>query len=181
MTIRISVSPNYFNYCIYLSSLGAGITFIRVFYITSDGNIMLYFCIIIIISAVTQIIIFVNPPTILDMWSICVLWIVGMGPLTYTVGVGSDNRSYFTSVDITISLQTGTKIFKSFYTFLTPCEIAISWLYPFSVGDEALFTLISLLMCAICGSTGAIHGDAVVDISLRDTYYVAAHFHLYYL
>ena len=50
-------------------------------------------------------------------------------------------------------------------------------LFSFSVGDASLFTLIFLLMFTIGGSTGVILGNAVVDIALRDTYYVVAHLH----
>ena len=47
-----------------------------------------------------------------------------------------------------------------------------SCLYPFSVGDASLCTLIFLLMFTIGGSAGVSLGNAVVDIALRDTCYV---------
>ena len=54
--------------------------------------------------------------------------------------------------------------------------LVLLFLFSFSVGDAALFTLISLLMITIGGSTGVILGNAVADISRRGTYYVVSHF-----
>ena len=51
-------------------------------------------------------------------------------------------------------------------------------LFSFCVGGAALFTLICLLMFTIGGPTGVIHGNAVSDISSRDTYYVVARLHI---
>merc|ERR1712077_10753 len=78
-------------------------------------------------------------------------------------------RAYFTAVTMMISLPTGTKIFNWLCTYLNN-ELHIRT-------SAALFTLIFLLMFTIGGSTGVILGNAVVDITLHDTYYVVAHFH----
>ena len=47
---------------------------------------------------------------------------------------------------------------------------------PFTIGGAAILTLIFLLMPTIGGATGVIPGNSVVDIALRDTYYVVDHF-----
>jgi len=119
----------------------------------------------IIISGITQIIIFGNQSMILAMSCICVLGSVVWGHHMYTVGMESDTRAYFTAVTMMISLPTGTKIFNWLCTYLNnaPCRTS-----------AALFTLIFLLMFTIGGSTGVILGNAVVDIALHDTYYVVA-------
>merc|ERR1711917_155992 len=123
----------------------------------------------IIISGITQIIIFGNQSMILAMSCICVLGSVVWGHHMYTVGMESDTRAYFTAVTMMISLPTGTKIFNWLCTYLNN-EFHIRT-------SAALFTLIFLLMFTIGGSTGVILGNAVVDITLHDTYYVVAHFH----
>jgi cytochrome c oxidase subunit 1 len=125
----------------------------------------------IIISGITQIIIFGNQSMILAMSCICVLGSVVWGHHMYTVGMESDTRAYFTAVTMMISLPTGTKIFNWLCTYLNNnVELHIRT-------SAALFTLIFLLMFTIGGSTGVILGNAVVDIALHDTYYVVAHFH----
>jgi len=123
----------------------------------------------IIISGITQIIIFGNQSMILAMSCICILGSVVWGHHMYTVGMESDTRAYFTAVTMMISLPTGTKIFNWLCTYLNN-ELHIRT-------SAALFTLIFLLMFTIGGSTGVILGNAVVDITLHDTYYVVAHFH----
>ena len=123
----------------------------------------------IIISGITQIILFGNQSMILAMSCICILGSVVWGHHMYTVGMESDTRAYFTAVTMMISLPTGTKIFNWLCTYLHN-ELHIRTC-------AALFTLIFLLMFTIGGSTGVILGNAVVDIALHDTYYVVAHFH----
>merc|ERR1712141_372957 len=46
-----------------------------------------------------------------------------------------------------------------------------------SKSSSAFFALLFLLMFTIGGSTGVILGNAAVDQTLHDTYYVVAHFH----
>merc|ERR1712150_306653 len=65
----------------------------------------------------------------------------------------------------------GTKIFNWLSTYLgNPPLLQLKTNSPF-------FGLIFLSMFTIGGSTGVILGNAVVDITLHDTYYVVAHFH----
>ena len=125
----------------------------------------------IIISGITQIIIFGNQSMILAMSTISILGSVVWGHHMYTVGMESDTRAYFTTVTIMISLPTGTKIFNWLCTYLGNAPLL-------QIRTSAvLFALIFLLMFTIGGSTGVIVGNAAVDIALHDTYYVVAHFH----
>ena len=125
----------------------------------------------IIISGITQIILFGNQSMILAMSCISILGSVVWGHHMYIVGMESDTRAYFTVVTIMISLPTGTKIFNWLCTYLNNAPL----LYIRT--SHALFALIFLLMFTIGGSTGVILGNAIVDIPLHDTYYVVAHFH----
>merc|ERR1711912_23017 len=72
----------------------------------------------IVISGVSQKIIFGNQSMILAMSCISLLGIVVWGHHMFTVGLETDTRAYFTGVTILISLPTGTKIFNWLSTYL---------------------------------------------------------------
>merc|ERR1711937_9988 len=125
----------------------------------------------IIISGVSQKIIFGNQSMIFAMSCISLLGTVVWGHHMYTVGLETDTRAYFTGVTILISLPTGTKIFNWLSSYLgNPSLLQLKT-------SSALFALVFLLMFTIGGSTGVILGNAAVDLALHDTYYVVAHFH----
>merc|ERR1712146_510170 len=125
----------------------------------------------IIISGVSQKIIFGNQSMIFAMSCISLLGSVVWGHHMYTVGLETDTRAYFTGVTILISLPTGTKIFNWLSTYLgNPSLLQLRT-------SSALFALLFLLMFTSGGSTGVILGNAAADQGLHDTYYVVAHFH----
>merc|ERR1712117_953753 len=125
----------------------------------------------IVISGVSQKIIFGNQSTIFAMSCISLLGSVVWGHHMYSVGLETDTRAYFSGVTILISLPTGTKIFNWFSTYLgNPPLLQLRT-------SSALSALLFLLMFTIGGSTGVILGNAAVDLGLHDTYYVVAHFH----
>merc|ERR1711866_30617 len=125
----------------------------------------------IVISGVSQKIIFGNQSMIFAMSSISLLGSLVWGHHMYTVGLESDTRAYFTGVTILISLPTGTKIFNWLTTHLgNPPLLHLKT-------SSALFALLFLLMFTVGGSTGVFLGNAAVDLALHDTYYVVAHFH----
>merc|ERR1712151_1098621 len=125
----------------------------------------------IIISGVSQKIIFGNQSMIYAMSCISLLGSVVWGHHMYTVGLETDTRAYFTGVTILISLPTGTKIFNWLSTYLgNPPLLHLRT-------TSAFFALLFLLMFTIGGSTGIILGNGAVDIALHDTYYVVTHFH----
>merc|ERR1712125_167037 len=126
---------------------------------------------ILIISGVSQKIIFGNQSMIFAMSCISLVGSVVWGHHMYTVGLETDTRAYFTGVTIFISLPTGTKIFNWLSTYLgNPPLLHLKT-------SSALFAILFLLMFTIGGSTGVILGNAAVDLGLHDTYYVVAHFH----
>merc|ERR1739838_692552 len=125
----------------------------------------------IIISGISQKIIFGNQSMIFAMSCISLLGSVVWGHHMYTVGLETDTRAYFTGVTILISLPTGTKIFNWLTTYLgNPPLLHIRT-------SSVFFSLLFLLMFTIGGSTGIILANAAVDLGLHDTYYVVAHFH----
>merc|ERR1712054_762186 len=125
----------------------------------------------IVISSISQKIIFGNQSMIFAMSCISLLGTVLWGHHMYTVGLETDTRAYFTGATILISLPTGTKIFNWLSTYLG--NLSLLQLRT----SSALFALLFLLMFTSGGSTGVILGDAAVDLGLHDTYYVVAHFH----
>merc|ERR1712066_1227747 len=125
----------------------------------------------IVISGISQKIIFGNQSMIYAMSCISLLGTAVWGHHMYTVGLETDTRAYFTGVTILISLPTGTKIFNWLSSYLgNPNLLQLRT-------SSALFALLCLLMFTSGGSTGVILGNAAVDLGLHDTYYVVAHFH----
>jgi cytochrome c oxidase subunit 1 len=107
---------------------------------------------------------------VLAMVCISILGSLVWGHHMYTVGLEADTRSYYTGITIMISLPTGTKLMNWIYTItgtITRNSLIPGYLYG---------TLI-LGMFTMGGSTGIVLGNAAVDVSLHDTYYVVAHFH----
>merc|ERR1712157_187933 len=125
----------------------------------------------IVISGISQKIIFGNQSMIFAMSSISILGSLVWGHHMYTVGLESDTRAYFTGVTILISLPTGTKIFNWLTTYLGNPPLLYLKI------SSVFFSILFLLMFTIGGSTGVILGNAAVDLGLHDTYYVVAHFH----
>merc|ERR1712129_428426 len=122
----------------------------------------------IVISGISQKIIFGNHGMIFAMSCISLLGSVVWGHHMYTVGLETDTRAYFTGVTILISLPTGTKIFNWLSTYLgNPPLLQLKT-------SSAFFGLLFLLMFTIGGSIGIILGNAAVDLALRDTYYVVS-------
>merc|ERR1711975_198531 len=106
----------------------------------------------IVISGVSQKIIFGNQSMIFAMSNISILGSLVWGHHMYTVGLESDTKAYFTGITILISLPTGTKIFNWLTTYFgNPplLHIRIS---------SVFFSLLFLLMFTIGGSTGVILG-----------------------
>jgi len=125
----------------------------------------------IIISGVSQKIIFGNQSMIFAMSCISLLGGLVWSHHMYTVGLETDTRAYFTGVTILISLPSGTKIFNWLSTYLgNPSFLQLKTI-------SALFALLFLLMFTFGGSSGVILGNVSVDLALHDTYYVPSHFH----
>jgi cytochrome c oxidase subunit 1 len=125
-----------------------------------------------VISGLTQVILFGNQSMILAMSCISILGSVVWAHHMFTIGMDSDTRAYFTAVTMMISLPTGSKIFNWLCTYLGTNASLLQ------IRTSAIFfVLIFLLTFTIGGSTGVILSNAAVDIALHDTYYVVTHFH----
>ena len=107
---------------------------------------------------------------ILAMSCISILGSIVWGHHIYTLGLEVDTRGYFMTITIMISLPTGTKIFNWLSTILGCYYIIIIFSYM-------IFIIIFIIMFTLGGSTGVVLGNAAVDVTLHDTYYVIAHFH----
>ena len=117
-----------------------------------------------------SILVYGDQSMVLAMSCISVLGALVWGHHMYTVGLETDTRSYYTGITVMISLPTGTKL--------------INWIATLgegpvrsSVSSGYLYSGLVLLMFTGGGSTGIVLGNAAIDVSLHDTYYVIAHFH----
>ena len=116
------------------------------------------------------ILVYGDQSMVLAMVCISILGSLVWGHHIYTIGLEADTRSYYTGITIMISLPTGTKLMNWIYTItgtITRNSLIPGYLYG---------TLI-LGMFTMGGSTGIVLGNAAMDVSLHDTYYVIAHFH----
>ena len=107
---------------------------------------------------------------VLAMVCISILGSLVWGHHIYTIGLEADTRSYYTGITIMISLPTGTKLMNWIYTItgtITRNSLLVVYLYG----------VLILGMFTVGGSTGIVLGNAAIDVSLHDTYYVIAHFH----
>ena len=116
------------------------------------------------------ILVYGDQSMVLAMGCISVLGSLVWGHHIYTMGLETDTRSYYTGITVMISLPTGTKLANWVYTItgdITRTPVSSGYLYS---------TLV-LGMFTLGGSTGIVLGNAAMDVSLHDTYYVVAHFH----
>jgi len=94
----------------------------------------------------------------------------------FTVGMEIDSRAYFMSSTMLISLPTGSKMFNWLCTYAGPqtyvCHV------PYYCSMCLMYIKMFLIMFTLGGSTGLIMGNALIDISLHDSYYVVSHFHV---
>merc|ERR1712025_1358066 len=115
----------------------------------------------IVISGVSQKLIFGNQSMIFAMSCISLLGSAVWGHHMYTVGMETDTRAYFTGVTILISLPTGTKIFNWLCTYLGNSPLLYLWT------SSSCFGLLFLLMFTIGGTTGVILGNSAIDLALQ--------------
>ena len=121
------------------------------------------------ISTFSQKIIFGFNSMILAIISISFLGSIVWSHHLFSVSLEIDTKSFFSNITIIISLPTGTKIFNWLSTYLNnSLEKYIS---------SSFFSFLFLFSFTLGGATGVILGNATLDLSLHDTYYVVAHFH----
>ena len=114
---------------------------------------------------------FGNQAMILAVLCIAVLGCIVWAHHMYVTGLEADTVVYFAVLSLCISLPTGTKVFNWLCSNFLISPITV-------VSVHAFLTMSFVLVFVIGGVTGIILANAVVDVSLHDTYYVVAHFHV---
>jgi len=122
-----------------------------------------------LMNVLSNKIIFGAQAMILAMGCIAILGSLVWSHHLMTVGLEADTRAYFTAATILISIPTGTKIFNWLSTYMGS-HINVTH-------SSSFLALCFILLFTLGGTTGVVLGNAAIDISLHDTYYVVAHFH----
>jgi len=117
-----------------------------------------------------NIVVYGDPSMVLALSCISGIGSLVWGHHIYTTGLEIDTRSYFTSLTVMISIPTGTKLMNWIYTTLG----CILWVYT---THGCIYITLVLGMFTLGGTTGIVLGNASIDVTLHDTYYVIAHFH----
>ena len=117
-----------------------------------------------------SILVYGDQSMVLAMSCISILGSLVWGHHIYTMGLETDTRSYYTGITVMISLPTGTKLMN--WVFTLTGDIIRN-----SISSGYLYSTLVLVMFTVGGSTGIVLGNAAIDVSLQDTYYVIAHFH----
>jgi len=125
-----------------------------------------------ILSEHINVILFGYQSMILAMSCITYLGSLVWSHHMFTIGMEIDSKTYFISSTLLISLPTSSKMFNWLCTYLnTYLILRINNL-------SIIYIKMFLIMFTLGGSTGLILGNNVIDISLHDTYYIVAHFHI---
>ena len=109
----------------------------------------------IVISNISEKILFGIQSMILAMSCISILGSIVWEHHIYTLGLEVDTRAYFTAVTMMISLPTGTKVFNWLSTLL-------GTLYIIIISSYMIFIMIFLIMFTLGGSTGVILGILII-------------------
>lgn len=126
-------------------------------------------CITQLYCSLTSSLLFCDRSLAVSILSIAVLGSVVWSHHLYTVGLDTDTKLYFSSTTFLIAIPTSMKIIHYLLT-VWGSNIGLS-------AASAILGLAFISLFTIGGSTGIILGNAIVDISLHDTYYVVGHFH----
>lgn len=94
----------------------------------------------------------------------CVVWAHHM----YVTGIDADSRAYFTAATMVIAIPTGIKVFT---WLLTRSERSLH------IHPTLCWVLGFIFMFTFGGVTGVMLSNAVLDITIQDTYFVVGHFH----
>lgn len=89
----------------------------------------------------------------------------------YTVGMDVDTRAYFTAATMMIAVPTVLKFLVDW----------LLWLEYFGYAYAYVICFWFCIFIYYSGLTGIILSNGGLDIALHDTYYVVAHFIMYYL
>jgi heme/copper-type cytochrome/quinol oxidase subunit 1 len=110
---------------------------------------------------------------ILGVWCIAVLGTFVWAHHMYTTSLETDTRAFYTMMTMMIAVPTGTKIYNyavTLHRYTDSQSTSKASLYTFIL-------VIFVILFSFGGATGVILGNAQVDITLHDCYYVVAHFH----
>lgn len=112
--------------------------------------------------------VFGYPVVVYSLVAIAFLGFIVWAHHMYTLGLGADPKAYLTTASLLVAVPTAIII----------CSlIATMWGRSVKLTTPMLFAVGFIFLFATGGVTGLMLAGAGIDVVLRDTYYVVAHFH----
>jgi cytochrome c oxidase subunit 1 len=180
LALLMLVTDTYFNTCYFSNEVAGGDVVLYRHLFWFFGHPEVYVLILpgfglasLIFTLHTGNLVYGEMIMILGVWCIAVLGTFVWAHHQYTTSLETDTRAFYTIMTQQIAVPTGTKIYNYTVTLHRYTDTQ-------STAKAALYTFILcifVILFSFGGATGVILGNAQVDITLHDCYYVVAHFH----
>jgi cytochrome c oxidase subunit 1 len=180
LALMMLISDTYFNTCYFSNDVAGGDVVLYRHLFWFFGHPEVYVLILpgfglasLIFCLHTGNLVYGEQIQILGVWCIAVLGTFVWAHHQYTTSLETDTRAFYTIMTQMIAVPTGTKI----YNYTVTLHRYVDTMSTAKTSAYTFILVIFVMLFSFGGATGVILGNAQVDITLHDCYYVVAHFH----